>query len=158
MGVMVDQDDNPMPGEPTDVTEDVYAMAEPDPVSRRAPIVAEVVREDDAREDDAREDGLLGDGPLGDGLLGDGPVKKVPFQYSLADMFILTTGVALTFGVMSMLAWKWQYAAGLGGVGAFISVVLLTSYEPENKNVRAGCWVMLVFYVLTSLAAIITGR
>ncbi|MCX7425863.1 MAG: hypothetical protein NTW96_09635 [Planctomycetia bacterium] len=133
-------DDKTPPSRSKDA-EDVYAAV---PMAPRAtdarsalpPVIPEVVREDDPFEPE--------------------PEAKAPFQYSLADLFILTAGVALLFGVMSMLGWHWEYAAGLAGLGAFISVVLLTTYEPEQHGIRVACWAMFVFYLLTCMAAIIT--
>jgi hypothetical protein len=121
--------------------EDVYAAV---PMAPRAtdarsalpPVIPEVVREDDPFEPE--------------------PEAKAPFQYSLADLFILTAGVALLFGVMSLLAWRWDLAAGAAGLGAFISVILLTTYEPEHHGLRFACWAMLVIYLLSCMAAIIT--
>jgi hypothetical protein len=100
------------------------------------PVIPEVVSEDDPFEPE--------------------PGVNAPFQYSLSDLFVLTAGVALVFGVMSLLAWHWEYAAGLAGLGAFISVILLTTYEPEHHGIRVACWTMLVVYALTCMAAIFT--
>jgi hypothetical protein len=141
MGIMSEHDPNAMPDGPADVAEDIYAVVLPvsntaDHRSSLPPVIAQVVDEDDAF----------------------GSVKTAPFQFTLADLFILTTAIALIVGIVSLFAWHWQYAAGLAGVGAFISVVVLTTYEPENTTVRAACWTTLVFYVLACMAAIVTGR
>ena len=141
MGVMSEHDPSAMPDGPADIAEDIYAVAPPalDTADGRPslpPVIPQVVDEDDSFES----------------------VELAPFQFTLADMFILTTAVALILGIVSLFAWHWQYAAGLAGIGAFVSVVLLTTYEPENSTVRVACWATLVFYVMACMAAMITGK
>ena len=80
------------------------------------------------------------------------------FQFTLADLFILTTATAVLLGVMRMVAWKWQYAAGLGGVGAFVSLIVITYVAPERHIAKTIWWSILTFYLLACLAAVITGK
>jgi len=127
---------------PTEPAEDVYRLIVPDdlrPVDRRSlePVVPEVVREDKPEEPD--------DVPLG------------PFQFTLRDMLLLMTGVAVWLGLMNSVNWGWSIMAGLAGVAALLSLIMLTAFEPENRNVRLAWWGLFGIYLLTCLTAIIKG-
>ncbi len=84
--------------------------------------------------------------------------ERFHFQFTLADLFILTTATAVLLGVMRMVAWRWQYAAGLGGIGAFVSLVVITYVAPERHIAKTIWWSILAFYLLACFAAVITGR
>jgi hypothetical protein len=134
----VSQPPKPLPPE-----QDVYGVVVPDdfrPADLRMleTVVPEIVREDDEPE------------PL------DEPTPR--FQFTVRDMLLLTTGVAIWLGVMSTVNWGWSIAAGVAGVAALISLIVLSVHEPENPTIRRGWWCVLGVYLLTCLAAMIAGR
>ena len=133
--------------------EELYAVAPPDPnliKSRPAmdPIIPEVVAEDEPYESRRSVDERLDFESFR---------EKFHFQFTLADLFILTTATAVLLSIMRLVAWKWQYAAGLGGVGAFISLLVITYIEPERRIAQTIWWSILTFYLLACLAAVVTG-
>ena len=133
--------------------EELYAVAEPDPdliKSRPAmePIIPEVIHEGEPRE--SRRS-------VGERLDFESFRQRFHFQFTLADLFILTTATAVLLSIMRLVAWKWQYAAGLGGVGAFISLAVITYVEPERRIAQTIWWSILTFYLLACLAAVVTG-
>jgi len=79
------------------------------------------------------------------------------FQFTIRDMLLLMTGVAIWLGAMTTLHWSWSIAAGLSGVAALVSLLVLMVHEPENPSVRLAWWGVLGVYVLTCLAAIVAG-
>lgn len=84
------------------------------------------------------------------------PSPEKPFQYTLADMFALTTAVAVFMSIVTMF--PLPTVAGATGVGAFISLILLTVWPPEQQLLRLGWWVLFVLYLMTCIGAIIFGR
>lgn len=133
--------------------EELYAVAKPDPElvqSRLAitPIIPEVVREDEPLENRRS---------FGEGFDFESLRDRFHFQFTLADLFIITTASALLLGIMKMLTWKWQYAAGLGGIGAFVCLIVLTYAGTERRTAKTIWWSILTFYLLACLAAVITG-
>lgn len=134
---------------PTGSPDDLYAIVPPDPNLPRAtppitPIIPRVVAEDE-------DDSLAAGRDFGDFL------GQFHFQFTLSDLFILTTALAVLLGIMSLLRWKWQIAAGLAGIGAFVSLLVITIYEPERRIAQTIWWTMLSFYLLACLAAFIAG-
>ncbi len=132
---------------------ELYAVAPPDPdlvQSRPAmePIIPEVVREDEPRESRRSS---------GERLDFESFRQRFHFQFTLADLFILTTATAMLLGIMRLVSWKWQTAAGLGGVGAFISLAVIVYVEPERRIAQTIWWIILTFYLLACLAAVVTG-
>ncbi len=137
------------PVSPENPADDLYAIVPPDPNLAKAtpplqPIIPQVVRED-------------GDEPIAAGRDFGGLLEQFRFQFTLSDLFMLTTALAVLLGIMSLLRWKWQIAAGLAGIGAFVSLLVITIYEPERRIAQTIWWTMLAFYLLTCLAAFITG-
>jgi hypothetical protein len=84
------------------------------------------------------------------------PPEKGPFQYTLADLFALTTGVAVFMSILSVF--PLPTLAGASGVGALFSLILLTVWPPDQPLLRLGWWVLFVLYLLTCIGAIIFGR
>ena len=132
---------------------ELYTVAQPDPDLLQSlpafePIIPEVVREDEPPQ--SRR-------PFGEGLDFESLRERFHFQFTLADLFILTTASAVLLGIMRMVAWKWQFAAGLGGVGALVCLAVITYVEPERRIALTIWWSILAFYLLACLAAVITG-
>ncbi|MBN2295129.1 MAG: hypothetical protein JXM70_22055 [Pirellulales bacterium] len=151
---MVDQKDKFDAANPADYSPDeLYTVAPPDPELEKSrpafdPIIPEVVHEDEPRQAT----------PLIERFDFESLRENFHFQFTLADLFILTTASAVLLGVMRMVAWKWQYAAGLGGIGAFISLIIITYVEPERRIAKTIWWSIMTFYLLACLAAMITGK
>jgi hypothetical protein len=82
--------------------------------------------------------------------------KKEPFQYTLADMFALTTAVAMFMSILSFF--PLPTIAGASGIGALFSLILLAIWPPEQPLLRLGWWVLFVLYLLACIGAIIFGR
>ena len=150
---MVDQQDKFDAANPREYSpEELYTVAQPDPDVVRSrlamtPIIPEVVDEEEPRE---RR-------PFGEGFDFESLRERLHFQFTLADLFIITTASAVLLGIMKMLTWKWQFAAGLGGVGAFVCLIVLTYAETERRIAKTIWWSILTFYLLACLAAVITG-
>ena len=83
-------------------------------------------------------------------------------QFTLAELLILTTVSSMFMSLVVVFARRWDWAAGLAGLLAFLSLIVLLAFEPDNRAVRLGWWTMLVFYLLACLGAImsslITGK
>lgn len=82
---------------------------------------------------------------------------RAPFQFSLSDIFVATTGVALMLGLGTLFGRNWRAVAGLSCVGALVSLVLLSRFAPERPWVRVLCWTSLMFYIVACAAALIVG-
>ncbi len=84
------------------------------------------------------------------------PHKK-PFQYTLADMFALTTAVAvffsIFFSILKIIPLK--TIAGASGLGTLMSLILLVFWPPERPLVRIGWWILFVFYLFACIWAMI---
>ena len=137
---------------PANPPEELYAVAPPDPDLAPAtpamePIIPEVVSEDGSDED--RPSGRRFD--IG------GFRENFHFQFTLSDLFTVTTASAVLLSIMSLLKWQWRYAAGLAGIGAFVSFLVITIVEPERRITHVIYWSFLVLYLLACLAAVITG-
>jgi hypothetical protein len=83
-----------------------------------------------------------------------------PFQFSLADMFALTTAVAVFMSIISMIlsGFKNHTIAGASGIGAILSLILLSVWPSEQPLLRLGWWVLFVLYLMTCIGALIFGR
>ncbi len=80
--------------------------------------------------------------------------KKLPFQYTLADMIILITVVAMFFSIIESADSKTPIM-GLTGIGTFGSLVMLI-FWPRNQRFLRVCWrVIFVIYLLLFIIAII---
>lgn len=86
----------------------------------------------------------------------DFPHKK-PFQYTLADMFALTTAVAVFMSMfLSILKFiPLKTIAGASGLGTLLSLILLIFWPPEKTLIYIGWWVLFGIYLLTCIGAII---
>ena len=85
------------------------------------------------------------------------PPGDRPFQYTLADMFVLTTSVAVMLSIILsiMKLFPLKTIAGATGLGALISLLLLVFWPPERQFVRIGWWMLFGFYLLTCIVAMI---
>ena len=84
------------------------------------------------------------------------PPPKIPFQYSLADMFVLTTAVAVLMSILSLFSLP--TIAGASGLGALFSLILLIFWPPGQPLLRLGWWVLFALYLLACIGAIIFKR
>jgi hypothetical protein len=87
------------------------------------------------------------------------PPPKIPFQYSLADMFVLTTAVAVFMSIMSTISlFSLPTIAGACGLGALFSLILLIFWPPGQPLLRIGWWVLFALYLLACIGALIFKR
>ena len=84
------------------------------------------------------------------------PPPKIPFQYSLADIFVLTTSVAVLMSILKFF--PLHTIAGVSGLGALLSLILLLIWPPERPLLRLGWWVLFALYLLACIGAIIFKR
>jgi hypothetical protein len=84
------------------------------------------------------------------------PPPKHPFQYTLADMFVLTTAVAVFMSILSLFSLP--TIAGASGLGALFSLILLIFWPPGQPLLRIGWWVLFALYLLACIGAIIFKR
>jgi len=80
-----------------------------------------------------------------------------PFQFTLADLFWLITGVAILLGLLGCVpgGFSAEALAGMAGVGLLVSLFVLAIVQPSRPIIRLAWWVMLGFYVLASLVAVV---
>lgn len=74
------------------------------------------------------------------------------FQFSIAEMLLLVGAVALFLGVLGLF--PREYAAGLAGLGALASMLVLILLKPTQPIVRLGWWIVLAIYALMVLTTI----
>ena len=75
------------------------------------------------------------------------------FQFSIAEMLLLVGAVALFLGVLG--CFPPEYAAGLAGLGALASMLVLILLRPTQPIIRLGWWIVLVIYALMVLTKIL---
>ncbi len=86
--------------------------------------------------------------------------RKDPFQYTLFDLFALMTAVAVFMSILSLIALgglTFKIVAGVTGIGAVFSLILLVFCPPQNTLLRLGWWVLCGLYLLASIGAVIFG-
>jgi hypothetical protein len=84
------------------------------------------------------------------------PPPKIPFQYTLADIFTLITGVAVLMSILKFF--PIHTIAGVSGLGALFSLILLLIWPPERPLLRLGWGVLFALYLLACIGAIIFKR
>ena len=78
------------------------------------------------------------------------------FQFSVAEMLLLVGVVALFLGVLG--CFPREYAAGLAGLGALASMLVLILLKPTQPIVRLGWWIVLAIYALMILTTFLEGQ
>ena len=68
------------------------------------------------------------------------------FQFSMGEMLLLVGTVALFLGVLG--CFPREYAAGLAGLGALASMLVLILLKPTQPIIRLGWWIILLIYAL----------
>jgi hypothetical protein len=71
------------------------------------------------------------------------------FQFSVAEMLLLVGVVALFLGILG--CFPREYAAGLAGLGALVSMLVLILLKPTQPIIRLGWWIVLAIYALMAL-------
>ena len=74
------------------------------------------------------------------------------FQFSVGEMLLLVGAVALFLGVLG--CFPREYSAGLAGLGALASMLVLILLKPTQPIVRLGWWIILIIYALMVLTTI----
>jgi len=77
--------------------------------------------------------------------------ETAPWQFTLDDLFLLTTVTAVFLGIMSCL--PWPLAAGLIGAGVLVGLMVLNRVPPSRRRAHVVWWAMLLVYLFISLAA-----
>jgi hypothetical protein len=77
------------------------------------------------------------------------------FQFSIAEMLLLVGVVALFLGILG--CFPQEYAAGLAGLGALASMLVLILLKPTQPIVRMGWWIILGIYALMVLLKVLEG-
>ena len=128
-----------------DAEEDIYGVIPPDTpaaaVRAHKLIIPEIVSEE--------EEKAIVKGPK--------RPKNDKLQFTIRDMLLLTTAVAVCLSILTTIKWAWAFVAGLTGAGAFIGLIVLTVFEPENPRVRFAWWCVLGLYLLACIGAFIHG-
>ena len=75
------------------------------------------------------------------------------FQFSIAEMLLLVGAVALFLGVLG--CFPREYSAGLAGLGALASMLVLILLKPTQPIVRLGWWIVLIIYALMVFTTIV---
>ena len=75
------------------------------------------------------------------------------FQFSIAEMLLLVGAVALFLGVLG--CFPREYSAGLAGLGALASMLVLILLKPTQPIVRLGWWIVLIIYALMVVTTIV---
>jgi lipopolysaccharide export LptBFGC system permease protein LptF len=88
-----------------------------------------------------------------DELLEANVADEARFQFSLAELLLLTAMASLILGILG--CFPRQYAAGLAGLGALISLIVLAVLKPQRPVIYLGWWVILGIYLLSCVAAMI---
>lgn len=78
------------------------------------------------------------------------------FQFSVAEMLLLVGLVALFLGILG--CFPREYAAGLAGLGALASMLVLILLKPTQPIVRLGWWIVLAIYAMMVLTTLLEGR
>jgi hypothetical protein len=78
------------------------------------------------------------------------------FQFSIAEMLLLVGAAALFLGILG--GFPREYAAGLAGFGALVSMLVLIRLKPTRPIVRLGWWIVLLIYAMMVVAKIVEVR
>ncbi len=84
------------------------------------------------------------------------PAEKEPFQFSLAELLLLTALASILLGILG--CFPHQYAAGLAGLGALVSMLVLSILKPNRAIIHVGWWVVFGIYLVSCLRAMIAGH
>jgi hypothetical protein len=129
-------EDGLSPSSDGQTSEDIYRVLPPDAdaVPHEPPILPQVVPEDDPEPEEESWRGFL--------------------QFTLRDMLLVMTGLAVWFSIMFTIRWTWSIAAGLSALAALVGMLVLTVHEPESPNARRVCWGLIVLYFLTCVSSL----
>jgi hypothetical protein len=80
-----------------------------------------------------------------------------PFQYTIADLLILTTVTAVSLSIVMTLKkfFSMQVVVGVSGLAAFSSLIVAIYWPPERPLLRIGCWMLCGFYLLTCIVMVV---
>ncbi len=78
--------------------------------------------------------------------------KESRFQFSIGEMLLLVGAVALFLGILG--CFPREYSAGLAGLGALASMLVLVVLKPTQSIVRLGWWIVLAIYAMMVMATI----
>lgn len=79
-------------------------------------------------------------------------VESPRYQFSLREILILNTVLAVFLALLRVLAPSW--VAGSLGIVTLLTAIMLAVYQPESRRVELAWWCMLLIYVATCAFAI----
>jgi hypothetical protein len=86
------------------------------------------------------------------------------YQFTLAELILLTSATALFLSLVASIA-RWLPGslglngfAGLLGLGALASMIIIALYPPRRPIVLIGWWTLVVLYVICCLIAAVAGK
>jgi hypothetical protein len=90
-----------------------------------------------------------------DELLESARPEQPSFQFSMAELFLLVALVSFVLGLLNCI--PPQYAAGLAGLGALVSMVVIAVLKPTRPIIYLAWWVVLGIYLLSCLRGLLAG-
>ncbi len=98
-------------------------------------------------------------GPPYDGYFHEEPPEPVKFQFSLADLMLLVTAVAVCCSMIKVIPGGRNAVnfAGVTGLAVLICMAVLRSAGVTRPIIRVGWWVGLCLYFTACFMAIILG-
>lgn len=78
------------------------------------------------------------------------------FQFSMGEMLLLVGIVALFLGILG--CFPREYSAGLAGLGALASMLVLILMKPTQPIVRLGWWIVLLIYAAMVVTTIMENN
>lgn len=85
--------------------------------------------------------------------VGDDDAPAESYQFSLGQMLLLAAVVSFVLSILNLL--PPQYAAGVAGLGALVSLIVISVLKPAQAIVHVTWWAMLLVYLMMCLAAIL---
>jgi hypothetical protein len=81
--------------------------------------------------------------------------RSKPWQFTLGQLIIANTILAVTLAVMQFLAPS--FIAGILGIAAYAMLLRVTVYQPVRWNLYIVAWCLIGLYLFTAIAALL-GR
>ncbi len=87
------------------------------------------------------------------------PRAEDRFQFTLAELLLTVVLASVLLSIVGLLPGGYTAAnfAGLAGLGALLSLVVVTLIQPARPIVRLAWWAMLVIYGLACVVAVLRG-
>ena len=93
--------------------------------------------------------------PVGVVCAGEDEDQPPRYQFTLRDLIILNSAIAVVLGLMRLVAPS--MTAGALGAMTLLAAMALAFYQPDDKRVELAWWAMLAIYLIACLAAVVMG-